>query len=122
MALSKVGVKPHLTSQGVASTHPFGLAPFGVADTLTKRKNLPRPDGWHEQHAIVITKDDVLPGHRPIADRRGVQRILGTVIKALRTGRDGSKAEDRQPDCTYVRCIAMQPPDDQSLQASGLGL
>jgi hypothetical protein len=31
-------------------------------------------------------------------------------------------AEDRQPDRSYVGCVAMQPPDHESLQPSSLGL
>ena len=46
---------------------------------------------------------------------------MGTDTKALGTGRDRTQAEDWQPNRSYVSCVAMEPPDHDSLQSSGLG-
>ena len=46
---------------------------------------------------------------------------MGTDTEALRTGWDRTQAEDWQPNRTYVRCVAMEPPDHDSVQSSSLG-
>ena len=43
-------------------------------------------------------------------------------LEALRTGWDCSQAEDRRSDRSDVGCVAMQPPDHESLQPSSLSL
>ncbi len=121
-ALSKVGVKLHLTAQGDTSTDSVGLAPLGVADRLRKREDVPSAGGWHKEHAIVIAQDQVLTPHRPISYYGGLQRSLGTDIEALRAGWDRSQAEDRHPNRAHVGGVAMQPPDHDSLQPRSLSL
>ncbi len=121
-ALCKVDVKLNLATQGNTSTHEFGLAPLGVADGLRKREDVPSACDWHKQHAIVIGEDQVLAAHRLISHGGGLQRIFGTDVESLRAGWDRSQAEDRQPDRPYVSCIAVKPPDNDSLQPSGLNL
>src|SRR5215211_1251234 len=110
LALRKVAVKLQLTAQGSTCPDPFGLASLGVADRLRNPEEVHSAGGWHKEHAIVIAQDHVLPTHRPLSDRGGFQRIVGADIEALGAGWDRSQAEDRQPDRSYVSCIAMQPP------------
>ena len=98
LALGKVAVKLQLTAQGSTCPDPFGLASLGVADRLRKREEVSRAGGWHKEHAILIAQDQVLPTHRPISYRGGLQRIVGADIEALGAGWNCSQAEDRQPD------------------------
>jgi hypothetical protein len=72
VALSKVGVKLHLTAQGDSGADPFGLASLGVADRFRKREDVPSADGWHKEQAIVIAQDQVLTTHRPFSHRGGL--------------------------------------------------
>jgi len=115
---SKVPVEPHLAPERFSSTHLLGLASLGVADLLRRREELPSVDGRHEQHAVVVAEDDILPRHSPLSDRGGVQRIRGTVVEALRAGGDRSEAKQGQPDRSYVDGVAVQSPNDDSLQPS----
>ena len=98
LALGKVAGKLHLTPQGDTCPDPLGLASLGVADRLRNPEEVHRGGGWHKKDTIVIAQDQVLPTHRPLSDRGGLQPILGADIEALRAGGDGSQAEDRQPD------------------------
>ena len=121
-ALSKVGVKLHLTTQGDTRTDSLGLASLGVADRLRKREDVRSAGAWHKEHAVVIAQNQVLTTHRALSHSGGLQRILGTDFEALRAGWDRSQAEDRQPNRLHVSCVAMQPPDHHSRQPSSLSL
>jgi hypothetical protein len=118
----KVDAKLNLATEGNASPHEFGLAPLGVADCLREREDFSGACDWHNQHAVIIAEDQVLAAHRPISHGGGLQRILGSDVEALRAGWDRSQAEDRQADRPYVSCVAMEPPDNDSFQPSGLNL
>ena len=69
LALGKVAVELQLTAQGDTCPDPFGLASLGVADRLRQREEVHSAGGWHEEDAIVIAQDQVLPTYRLISDR-----------------------------------------------------
>ncbi len=46
---------------------------------------------------------------------------MGADTEVLGTGRDRTQAEDWQPNRSYVRCVAMEPPDHDAVQSSSLG-
>jgi hypothetical protein len=121
-ALSKVGVELHLSAQGDTFSDPFSLASLGIADHLRNGEDLLGACGLHKEHAIVIAQDQVLPIHRPLSYRGGLQRTFRTGIDALRAGWDRSQAEHWQPDRSYVTRVAMQTPDHHSHQPGGLRL
>ena len=121
LALSKVSIKLNLVAQGDSSAHEFGLMPFSVADRLCEREDIRCGSQWNEKHPIVIGQDQILPIHRPISHGGTLQRAIRTWIEPLRTGRDRSEADDRQPNRSDFSRVTMQAPDHDAFESSPVG-
>ena len=99
-----------------------GLVPLGLPDLVRGDQHLLGTLCRDEQHAVVISEDDVPGADQVRPEPRGDQRLGLPLVQPHRPGRVAAVAEDRKADRGEFRRVAVQAPHHQARHPGGLGL
>src|SRR4029077_8944583 len=92
----------------------FSLAPLSLCNRQSNGENLLSTLVGSEDYAVIVRKNNVLPGDRETSESSRDERLRLTGVKPLRSRGTCSLTEDGKADSQEFWCVGVAAPDYQT--------